>query len=175
MKSSFLATKSVSQLTSTTAPVLPSAAMYNPIRPSAVTRVAALLALLPSLIRRISSARAMSPSASASAFLHSIMGASVFSRSSLTIDAVICATIFSSSVKHAPGLPGHASVKAGPLHDGRAQLTRRGLPRPRRTLPDLQQLLQPDRSGAVHGLQGRRQPCHERTEQLPWPSHRYQE
>src|SRR5690606_22347133 len=62
---------------------------YTPMRPSAVTRLAALLALLPSLTRSSSSARAMSPSASVSAFLHSIMGASAFSRSSLTISAVI--------------------------------------------------------------------------------------
>src|SRR5690606_5026856 len=78
-------------------------------RSSAVTRAAALLALLPSLTRRISSARARSPAASVSAFLHSIMGASVFSRSSLTMVAVIWATIFSSSVKHAPGGTGAGS------------------------------------------------------------------
>src|SRR5690606_31027537 len=57
--------------------------------PSAATREAALLALLPSFTRRISSARARSPPASVSAFLHSIIGASVFSRSSLTMLAVI--------------------------------------------------------------------------------------
>jgi hypothetical protein len=55
-------------------------------------RLAALLALLPSLTRRISSALPMSPPASASAFLHSIIGASVRSRSSLTMPAVISAT-----------------------------------------------------------------------------------
>ncbi len=59
--------------------------------PSAVTREAALPALLPSLTRRISSAFARSPPASVSAFLHSIIGASVFSRSSFTIPAVISA------------------------------------------------------------------------------------
>src|SRR5580698_7956061 len=59
--------------------------------PSAATRASALLALLPSLIRRISSALALSPSASVRAFLHSIIGASVLSRSSLTIPAVISA------------------------------------------------------------------------------------
>src|SRR5690606_12625189 len=48
-------------------------------------------ALLPSLTRRISSALAMSPAASVSAFLHSIIGASVFSRNSLTMPAVISA------------------------------------------------------------------------------------
>src|SRR5690606_12984888 len=95
MKSSFLATKSVSQLTSTSAPLLPSAAICRPISPSAVMRPAALEALLPSLTRSSSSARARSPSASVRAFLHSIMGASVFSRSSLTMAAVIWAMVFS--------------------------------------------------------------------------------
>src|SRR5690606_19434242 len=90
-KSSFFATKSVSQLTSTIAPSLRSSDCQMPTTPSAVTRAAALLALLPSLTRRISSARPMSPSASASAFLHSIIGASVFSRSSFTMLAVISA------------------------------------------------------------------------------------
>src|SRR5690606_35622440 len=45
----------------------------------------------PSLTRSNSSARAISPPASERAFLHSIMGASVFSRNSLTIAAVISA------------------------------------------------------------------------------------
>jgi hypothetical protein len=56
-------------------------------------RVAALEALLPSLTRRISSALAMSPSASVSAFLHSIIGASVLPRSSATMLAVIAAIL----------------------------------------------------------------------------------
>ena len=59
--------------------------------PSAATRVAALVALLPSLTRKISSALTRSPVASVSAFLHSIIGASVFSRNSLTMLAVISA------------------------------------------------------------------------------------
>jgi len=58
-------------------------------RISAAVRDAALDALLPSLIRRSSSALSASPPASTSAFLHSIMGASVLSRSSLTMPAVI--------------------------------------------------------------------------------------
>jgi hypothetical protein len=91
--SSFLATKSVSLLISKMLPSLPSAAMWIATTPSAATRVAALLALLPSLTRRISSAFAMSPAASVSAFLHSIIGASVFSRSSLTMLAVISAIL----------------------------------------------------------------------------------
>ncbi len=91
MKSSFFATKSVSELTSTIAPVVPAAPMLIATTPSAAIRDAAFVALLPSLTRRISSAFAMSPPASASAFLHSIIGASVLSRSSFTIEAVISA------------------------------------------------------------------------------------
>ena len=61
-KSSFFDTKSVSQLTSSIA--LASALVPNTITPSAVTRAAALPALLPSLTRKISSALAISPAAS---------------------------------------------------------------------------------------------------------------
>ena len=88
-KLSFLVTKSVSQLTSSRAPVSPS--MCAAITPSAVMRAAALPALLPSLTRSNSSARVMLPSASVSAFLHSIIGASVLPRSSATMLAVIAA------------------------------------------------------------------------------------
>ena len=88
-KLSFLVTKSVSQLTSTIAPTpFP---MKAATTPSAVMRLAALPALVPSLTRSSSSALAMSPSASVSAFLHSIMGASVLARRSATIFAVIAA------------------------------------------------------------------------------------
>src|SRR5450759_5076808 len=59
--------------------------------PSAATRLAALLALFPSFTRRISSALPRSPPASVRAFLHSIIGASVFSRSSFTMPAVMSA------------------------------------------------------------------------------------
>ena len=90
-KSVFFATKSVSQLISSMAPSLPSLAMYVATTPSAATREAALVALLPSFTRRISSALLISPAASVSAFLHSIIGASVFSRSSFTMPAVISA------------------------------------------------------------------------------------
>src|SRR5216117_3124317 len=57
--------------------------------PSAAVRVAALDDLLPSLTRKSSSALAELPSASTNAFLHSIIGASVLSRRSLTMLAVI--------------------------------------------------------------------------------------
>ena len=90
-KSSFFATKSVSQFTSTIAPSFWSAEIWIATTPSAAMRLAALLALLPSFTRRISSAFSISPPASVSAFLHSIIGASVFSRNSLTIAAVISA------------------------------------------------------------------------------------
>ena len=50
-----------------------------------------LLARLPKRTRMISSARVMSPAASVSAFLQSIIGASVRSRSSFTMPAVISA------------------------------------------------------------------------------------
>jgi hypothetical protein len=94
-KLSFLVTKSVSQLTSSSAPTVPSIKQVT--TPSAVTRDAALPALVPSLTRSSSSALAMSPSASVSAFLHSIMGASVLPRSSATMLAVIAAILFTPS------------------------------------------------------------------------------
>src|SRR5438552_122629 len=57
--------------------------------PSAATRLAALLALAPLLMRSSSSAFLRSPPASARAFLHSIMPRPVISRSSLTMPALI--------------------------------------------------------------------------------------
>src|SRR5574343_1150856 len=107
-KSSFFATKSVSELTSISAPTPP--AMWVATTPSAVIRAEAFDALPPSLTRRISSARAMSPSASVSAFLHSIIGASVLPRSSATIPAVIAAIFLS------PELIKLAEPRAPPLH-----------------------------------------------------------
>src|SRR5712692_10187176 len=90
-KSLFLATKSVSQLTSTIAPILASAATWIAMTPSAAVRAEALDALFPRRTRSSSSALAALPSASTSAFLHSIIGASVLSRRSLTMLAVISA------------------------------------------------------------------------------------
>ena len=92
-KSSFFDTKSVSQLTSTRAAA--PAAEPTATTPSAVMRDEALPALLPSLTRRISSARSMSPSASVRAFLHSIIGASVLARSAPTMLAVIAGIFIS--------------------------------------------------------------------------------
>src|SRR6218665_3361981 len=74
-KVSFLLTKSVSLLTSISAPRVPS--IWQATTPSEVIRAGALAAL------------AMSPPASVSAFLHSIIGASVLPRSSATMLAVI--------------------------------------------------------------------------------------
>src|SRR3546814_654476 len=86
---SFLATKSVSLLTSTIAPRVPSVA--TPTRPSAATRPAFLAAAARPLVRSQSIDASMSPWFSASAFLQSIMPAPVRSRSSLTRAAVISA------------------------------------------------------------------------------------
>src|SRR6056297_1095920 len=86
-KLSSLATKSVSQLISTSTAPLASAA--STIAPSAATRPAFLSALASPLLRRCSIAASMSPPVSTSAFLHSIMPAPERSRSSLTWDAVI--------------------------------------------------------------------------------------
>ena len=86
---SFLATKSVSELTSTIAPLLPSTA--TPTRPSAAVRPAFLAAAARPLVRSQSIAASMSPWVSPSAFLQSIMPAPVRSRSSFTVAAVISA------------------------------------------------------------------------------------
>src|SRR5215472_11472025 len=106
-KSSFFATKSVSQFTSTIAPVRPSPETLIATTPSAAVRLDAFDALLPRRTRSSSSAFARSPFASTSAFLHSIMGASVLSRSSLTAPAVISAISTASSRKQIKkkGLP----------------------------------------------------------------------
>jgi hypothetical protein len=69
-----LATKSVSQLSSTIAAVFASCVTAIPTTPSAATRAAALLAFAPLLIRSNSSALTRSPLASVRAFLHSIIG-----------------------------------------------------------------------------------------------------
>src|ERR1044071_7884323 len=92
--------------------------------PSAAVRVAALDALLPSLTRRSSSALAELPSASTSAFLHSIIGASVLSRRSLTMLAVISAITGNPAV-----LEVQKKGAAAPLlrRDGRSLFFRPGL------------------------------------------------
>ena len=86
---SFLATKSVSELTSTTAPLVP--LVVTPTSPSAAVRPAFFAALARPLVRSQSTAVSMSPLFSASAFLQSIMPAPVRSRRSLTMLAVMSA------------------------------------------------------------------------------------
>src|SRR3982751_4765451 len=86
---SLRATKSVSELTSTTTPLVPE--VTAPIRPSAATRPDFLAALERPFLRSQSCAAVMSPAVSVSAFLQSIMPAPVDSRRSLTIAAVIVA------------------------------------------------------------------------------------
>src|SRR5690606_10702236 len=87
MNSSFLATKSVSLLSSIMTP--PSAA----IRPSAVDRSARLPTSLAPLIRRASTALSKLPSFSSSAFLQSNMPAPVTSRRRLTSAALMFAIV----------------------------------------------------------------------------------
>ena len=91
LKSSFLATKSVSQFTSTIAAVTAPGHTCSPITPSAAIRSAALLALAPLRIRSSSSAFVMSPAASVNAFLHSIMPSPVRWRRSITMLAEMSA------------------------------------------------------------------------------------
>src|SRR6266851_946285 len=93
-KASLRATKSVSELTSTTAPAWPPVA--TPTSPSAATRPAFLAAAARPFLRSQSTAPSISPDVSPSARLQSIMPAPVFSRSSLTSDAVISAIISTS-------------------------------------------------------------------------------
>src|SRR5271169_6844770 len=86
---SLRATKSVSELTSTRMPLLP--AMATPIRPSAATRPAFLAALDSPFLRSQSTAASRLPPLSLSAALQSIMPAPVWSRSSLTMPALMFA------------------------------------------------------------------------------------
>lgn len=72
---------------------LPSSETNAATAPSLVSRPAFLAALARPFLRRTSTAASMSPSASTRAFLHSIIGESVISRSCLTIAAVIWAIV----------------------------------------------------------------------------------
>src|ERR1700758_782566 len=83
------ATKSVSELTSTTTPLVP--AVSAPISPSAATRPAFFAAFDNPFWRSQSCAACMSPDVSVRAALQSIIPAPVDSRRSLTIAAVIVA------------------------------------------------------------------------------------
>src|ERR1700678_4462607 len=87
---SFLATKSVSQFSSTRTPALvPSSSAVT--RPLPAVRSARLPASLTPFLRRFSMPSSKSPSASARAFLQSIIPAPVCSRSRFTSAAVIFA------------------------------------------------------------------------------------
>ena len=86
-KSGVLATKSVSQLTSTIAPALPPSRMQEPTAPSAAVREAFLAAAARPFLRSRSRAWSMSPCASTSALLQSIIPAPVSSRSWRTTSA----------------------------------------------------------------------------------------
>jgi hypothetical protein len=90
-KSALRETKSVSELISTTTPLL--SAIAATTRPSAATRSAFLAALDRPFLRSQSTAASKSPSTAVSAALQSIMPAPVLSRSSLTRAAVIVAMI----------------------------------------------------------------------------------
>src|SRR5438270_2301313 len=89
MKSSFFATKSVLQSTSTSTPTFAPAWMYACTVPSVAVRSPRSWIFLPWRTRRISIACSTSPSASASAFLQSIIPAPVRSRSAFTSLALI--------------------------------------------------------------------------------------
>ena len=92
---SFLATKSVSELTSTTAAVL-SSFTTTVQRPSAAILLAFFSAFACPFFLKYSTASSIFPSVSPKAFLQSIIPAPVNSRSSFTIAAVIA--IFVSSI-----------------------------------------------------------------------------
>ncbi|MPM24889.1 hypothetical protein SDC9_71377 [bioreactor metagenome] len=89
LNSSFAATKSVSQLTSTTEPNFISSEMYVVTIPSAAILPAFLAAAASPFSLNTSIALSMSPLVSLRAFLQSIIPAPVLSLSSLTIPAVI--------------------------------------------------------------------------------------
>ena len=86
-KSSVRATKSVSQLTSTSTPILPPGWMYDATTPSRASRCAFLAASASPFLRRYSTAPCRSPWAASSAALQSITPAPVRSRSSFTCSA----------------------------------------------------------------------------------------
>ena len=82
--SSVRATKSDSQLTSTRTPIFPPAWIYEPTTPSDVVRPAFFAADAKPRLRSTVKACSISPLASSSARLHSIMGAPLISRNFFT-------------------------------------------------------------------------------------------
>src|SRR5579863_8175355 len=111
-KCSLRATKSVSELTSTTTPLVP--AVSAPISPSAATRPAFLAAFDSPFLRSQSIDACMSPLFSVRAALQSIMPAPVVSRRSLTIAAVIVVIVCMSSA--CQGGSGAVQRSAGTHH-----------------------------------------------------------
>ena len=93
LKLSFLATKSVSQFTSTKTPDLASTSIWAATTPSLASRSAFFAALIAPRSLRNLIAASTSPLVSLSAFLHSIIPALVLSLSSLTKAAVISAIV----------------------------------------------------------------------------------
>src|SRR6185312_5416644 len=119
-------TKSVSALTSITAPRVPLA--VTPTRPSAAIRPAFFDAADKPLVRSQSIAFSRSPWTSFSAFLQSIMPAPVFSRSSLTSDAVISAILQLHQYKWGRSCgPAPELVRGGPALFGRRCLGARAV------------------------------------------------
>src|SRR6266436_5269920 len=138
------ATKSVSQLTSTSRALEPERSTATV--PSAPPRAAFLSALASPVLRMSSAAASKSPLVSTSAFLHSIMPAPVRSRSCLTVSAVIfigrCCLTHRASAHYGrlDGAAGHwrdASPRAGyrPYRHRRLRLRRERLPRRPRSAP----------------------------------------
>src|ERR1051325_9270242 len=98
LNSGVRATKSVSQLSSTSAPIEPSWCTYDPMSPCVASRPARFSALTAPLLRSASAALSRSPPVSSSAFLQSIMPAPVRARSSATNFAGISFTVAISSL-----------------------------------------------------------------------------
>src|SRR3954451_5525334 len=125
LKSSFLATKSVLQSTSTRTPTLPLEWMYDWTVPSDAVRSASLPILLPILTRRSSTALSMSPPDSWSALLQSIMPAPVRWRSALTSEAGIVGVLMRS-------VPGFGGCRVRRRRPGARRRRGRSSGRPRR-------------------------------------------
>ena len=111
-KSAFLATKSVSALTSITTPTLPFSLTVAKATPSAAIRPAFFTEAARPFSRRKSMAFSISPSEAVRAFLQSIMPQPVFSRRAATSLAVkfICKHPFSS---HPGGTPRQGTFPIG--------------------------------------------------------------
>src|SRR5438876_3870825 len=126
LKSSVRATKSLSQLTSTSTPIFPPAWMYCATEPSLVTRAAFFCAVAAPFLRRMMIAFSRSPLDSVSAFLQSIMGAPVVSRSSLTCAAEIFTVVVLINSSSVAGRPSSAKAKTPSQRNFPQNFTRAG-------------------------------------------------